>query len=191
MSLRLSTNIYRNAPNPGEFDMSRHINYFYINKAGISDRRWMFGHLLSLGTYHNATIHITGITGDPKLWLSAKHSSQINSKWDHYFDITANRGDPFHEIADSKNCREITNTNTDLWTMFDVDVQCVNIRVCWYKIPSRKDHKLSSRQLQPSRAVVETARRITFGPQNKSTLYGFIHIRRCDRMETNRICTEP
>jgi len=176
--------IENNAPAQVAGCAKRHILYTYQNHAGIGDRSCIFNTLLSLGQYYNAKTYIlsgTNATG----WLTVKHSPQIHGNWSYYFDINANGGDPFHEITvPAKDCRSIKKDH-NLNSIFDNGASCVNIEENLYHFQDRE--KFHQSLLKDSPNVLTTAQAILGGIES----HGFIHIRRCDRMHVNSVCTKP
>jgi hypothetical protein len=158
------------------------------NLAGIGDRMYCMTRYVRLAAFHNATLHIAD---SPSLYLTTKHSKVISKSWSHYLNMSQ-FSDPLNS---SKPCYE-TSTGATLRNIFEEGRSCVNFRHTCYDFPelmarSPKDF-LASFAISPlpiSRDVLDVAHKwITGFGMNK---YGYIHIRRCDRLVTNADCTKP
>jgi len=169
----------------------RHIQYMFIpyTGAGILDRRDVFGWLASLADYHDAVAHIPGGIYSTRDYLSVKHSSVIAANWSFYFDTDANHGNPFHPAINTTVCKDVTDLDTDFRAIFDDGATCVNIRREAHGFMRRGEPKLST-SIPVSRHVLDFAES-ALRAHGIPKMFGIIHIRRCDRMDTNTNCTEP
>jgi len=164
----------------------RHIQYSYFGQAGLLDRITLFRFLAELGRMHDATVHLRYFEDGPEAYLSKKHSSKINSHWERYFDTSANGGNPFHPALQLAGCKSIQSPLTNFSRLFDDGVMCADI-TCW--LGNIKElGVLGGVMIQPSRDVVDAADRIV---KEQGLNFGVIHIRRCDRLSTNMLCTNP
>lgn len=174
----------------------RHIQYTWKNVAGISDRGWVFETLVNLGYHFNASVSINGGWQEARRYLSVKHSPYIHNEWNHYFDVSANRGNPFHSHSTIRDCQHYrSGKNNKLAKIFDKGGTCVNIADNMYRYPDLGYfHDLGLGYLSPSQDVLTVAKNLTTNLMKDSDSkyhYGFLHIRRCDRMATNDHCTDP
>mmetsp|Transcript_90913 Transcript_90913/g.283239 ORF Transcript_90913/g.283239 Transcript_90913/m.283239 type:complete len:413 (+) Transcript_90913:95-1333(+) len=175
----------------------RHIQWLFVNfPHGLSDRlMYYFQPLVALGQHFNATVHIKGGADGPQLWLHAMHSLEVASSWGRYFDLRANGGNPWHELVNFKGCRKVKSQELeakDTWTsMFDGGVKCVNMVDDFPKAFLR--HKIV-RHLSPDVPVSPRLRadaQAFLDHHGVARPYGSIHIRRCDRLVGNHLCTTP
>jgi len=172
--------------------IGRHIQYVQkkLSRAGLSDRLDILTWLVRMGAYHNATAHIRGGMTGADLFLNPKHSMKISSDWGRYFDTSAYRGNPFHDVVDFDGC--VTVGDSDWTRIFDSGALCVNIEgnmhnfKHWYE----SEPRLAPLDMRPSRAVLQEATRLAVQARLPAR-YGAVHIRRCDRLKQNRQCTEP
>lgn len=166
----------------------RHIQYLYVDAAGIGDRANIFSWLAMLGEFHNATVHIPGGAHGASLWLWSGHSPSRSTDWSRYFDIDAFRGNPFHELENLAGCKQINATDTNFRTIFDDGSWCVNIASNMRSFTNYSSLlRLNNIHLKPSEYVHSKAKQLA---EDLPDGYGALHIRRCDRLRTNAKCTD-
>mmetsp|Transcript_72250 Transcript_72250/g.205148 ORF Transcript_72250/g.205148 Transcript_72250/m.205148 type:complete len:409 (+) Transcript_72250:101-1327(+) len=166
---------------------TRHIQLMYMDLPhGMSDRIQTFTAMMRLGHFHNASVHIFAGWNASDLWLTPQHSYDIARNWSRYLDITANGGNPFHMLRNFGDCKQV-HLSDDLSKIFDDGGLCANIMFKVWDVP-RKPGQVP--HLQASSVVLqETERAKEFYKMPHE--YGSIHIRRCDRLQMNKKCTEP
>mmetsp|Transcript_7315 Transcript_7315/g.22899 ORF Transcript_7315/g.22899 Transcript_7315/m.22899 type:complete len:321 (+) Transcript_7315:102-1064(+) len=170
--------------------IGRHIQYRAAEQAGISDRIALFGWLTQLGNIHNATVHINGGANMVQAHLQTKHSAQMSSHWGHYVNISANGGNPFHAVQNFEGCKSVTDPETDFYNLFENGVSCVNIDGHLYHFKHRRLKKDGTeRSMSLSGDVKGSATRF-LQKIGSPQAYGAYHIRRCDRMYRNAVCTQ-
>lgn len=156
--------------------------------AGMLDRMAIFRILAALGKFHDASVHLVYF-GSPEAYLSRSHSATINKSWGHYFleDL------PFDGVIKRRpDCVTFTEPSTDLFRIFDGGVTCVNLNLAFYgdsAIHQFLEIYNMGDDLRPSRAVVSAVDELEMVHNLRSS--GAIHIRRCDLLPENRLCTEP
>lgn len=180
---------------PGE-PRGRHIRYLFnrtgVRTAGMSDRISLFTILAELGEMHNATVHLRDLGGGPASYLSRAHSPNISARWEHYFDTGANHGNPWHAPVDMEGCAPLLGRKTDFSSIFRGGTTCADIPHSIYKYVQWEKVLAQSRaRILPSLDVREAAYHVARDYRLRDGEYGSVHIRRCDRLEENRKCTDP
>uniref|UniRef100_A0A7S2J6C1 Uncharacterized protein n=1 Tax=Alexandrium andersonii TaxID=327968 RepID=A0A7S2J6C1_9DINO len=168
---------------------TRHIQFWHLDQAGITDRLSVLRWLVGLADYHHAIAHIPGGLFSTRTVLSFRHSPVIASNWSVYVDTNANGGNPFYPADSKLPCKDVRRHDTDFRTIFDDGATCVNIWTHFY-LMTRRDEIEKAPMLPPSHYVLIFAAD-ALRSHGISGTYGIIHIRRCDRMDTNTNCTEP
>jgi len=150
---------------------------------------YIFKYLIALGKEYNATVHIPGGVNGADLHLEPRHSPKVSQSWEHYFDVTANDGNPFHDLYEGEDCKEIWDVDTDFLKLFQDGETCLTFRARfdhYTKKPAKELIKKYKPDMPYSRDVVNSAKLVKGKlPEN----YGVIHVRRCDRLNTNANCT--
>mmetsp|Transcript_144112 Transcript_144112/g.268466 ORF Transcript_144112/g.268466 Transcript_144112/m.268466 type:complete len:329 (+) Transcript_144112:68-1054(+) len=168
----------------------RHIQYLVTESRGIGDRHALFRLLAWMGEFHNATVHIKGGTHGVSRWLTSQHSTaaDLAADWSHYFNISGYRGNPFHELEPLAGCKEMSDPDTRFETMFADGSECINItrRLKDFNDFQHRNEYRKDIHIRPSQDVISKAYKLREGlPKD----FGAMHIRRCDRMNTNAVCT--
>lgn len=171
----------------------RHIQMLFIDLThGLSDRIFKyFRPLVAMGIYYNATVHLAG--GGPKRFLTGDHTLELAESWGRYFDLEANGGNPWHATRNFRGCKEIRwpYGMDEMMSLFDDGSLCVNFLV---KTPAHgflygpPNHWKA--ELPVSAEIVHAAKRFR-DRYNVPERYGACHIRRCDLLTSNRMCTQP
>jgi len=169
----------------------RRIQYLFDAAAGLTDRIHSFTFVNNLAHLHNATAHIPGGRFGARKQLTSKHSMVIADDWGVYFDLTAHNGNPFHTAdPNMTGCR--TFEKAAPWTrLFNNGETCVNIKLNLHAKglpPELFDHQYSPR---PSARADSLAAQALVQAFARPFDFGFLHIRRCDRLKTNAECTDP
>eukprot|EP00413_Alexandrium_margalefii_P035084 CAMPEP_0204601330 /NCGR_PEP_ID=MMETSP0661-20131031/55961_1 /ASSEMBLY_ACC=CAM_ASM_000606 /TAXON_ID=109239 /ORGANISM="Alexandrium margalefi, Strain AMGDE01CS-322" /LENGTH=329 /DNA_ID=CAMNT_0051612181 /DNA_START=40 /DNA_END=1029 /DNA_ORIENTATION=+ len=174
----------------------RHIQYLEPHwGSGITDRAYVISWLADLAIYYNATLHMEFGPKGADRYLASKHSRKINSSWSHYFDVAAGCGVyPFNEVKYFEGCKVVKDVHTDFSTIFDDGSPCVNItqRKWSFKNPSvpLEAHRHCDIWGRGLSSEVYKASRQFLVDHKVPKRYGAYHIRRCDRMSTNGVCSE-
>mmetsp|Transcript_127090 Transcript_127090/g.395541 ORF Transcript_127090/g.395541 Transcript_127090/m.395541 type:complete len:412 (-) Transcript_127090:137-1372(-) len=179
--------------------VGRHIQYLWRNHPhGLTDRlKFYFKPLVALGQHHGATVHIRGGRHGPALWLHRMHSIDIADSWDRYFDLSANGGNPFHELMNFTGCRDVDPSpwggrRDDSWEhIFDGGVKCVNIVNILPKTFVDNPRMKAVSGGVPVSSLVRADADSFLRRNNVDSPYGSVHVRRCDRVRRNAQCTTP
>jgi len=171
---------------------SRRIQYLFEAQAGLLDRIFLFTFLNNLARVHNATAHIPGGRFSARRHLTSNHSPVIAEDWGVYFDVNDHNGNPFHAADENMTgCKTIATENTSWYKIFDDG--SVNIMLNLHRTPGLPKGLLFNALGYPSVSA------ITYGVVSQAFSqaatspreYGFLHVRRCDRLSANAQCTEP
>ena len=173
----------------------RHIQYDYVDKAGLNDRMSLITWLKTMCAIYKATCHLKGGRYSAQHWLTSKHSPIVSPDFGRYFDLEQTPFLQQNGLHSSTNCTSITDPNTDFtnltWRETDGTFECMTISRLMYGSKHRKDVY----QVQPfttipfSRVIKQTANTTMAALALKPRAFKAIHIRRGDRLSTNANCT--
>jgi len=179
---------------PKEKPIGRHIQYLWLNQPhGLTDRlRKYIRPLAALGSFHNATVHIKGGADGAQLWLDPTHSEEVAVSWGRYFNLRANGGNPWHELVNFRGCKTLDTSEhpVDMWALFDDGSLCVNLvdEITLYQRP--KPLFVKTWDVPVSNFIKRAAAQF-LERYDVEQEYGSVHIRRCDRLQSNMDCTAP